>query len=825
MLRGVISHYRLIRQLGAGGMGEVYLAEDTRLDRQVALKVLPAEFAEDAQRRQRFLSEAKAASALNHPNVCVVYEVDETDDHRPFIAMEYIQGEMLDVWIRRGPMTIAKVVAVGVQVADAMEAAHERGVVHRDIKPSNISLNERGMVKVLDFGLAKRTSGTGLSDPEAGTLLATRSGQMVGTPSYMSPEQALGREVDARTDLFSLGVVLYECLAGRLPFQGDSLGDVLDKILHAQPEALARFNYQIPPDMERLVRKCLEKIPDRRYQSARELRVDLGNLYRDMEGGGDTTHWVTHRGGEAPPADTSSLAASVPQTPTHAAGMEGAPDPELIRRSDIYINGAQLDDQPMEAGKPGWLTEFSRHLALRLEQLRGEKVSVYTCPKPPGEAPVGEPVLASLPEAKTMISVLSPPFIRSGACRQEMETFWSVAERDGTLRLGPRTRLFKVLKTPVPERDFPSPWRHYLPSLPGFDFFEEDSVTGRIREFQESFGGESRHRYFERVYDLAWEVNQLLKDWGSASSTDRRAAPRTSGRTVFLAATSSDLRGERDRIRRELQERGHTVLPDAEVPLQADALETVVRAALRQSSVCVHLLGQHYGVIPEDASESVPAYQLRLSAEHAREGALDRLIWIPRAIQPADGRQSAFLDQVREDTDLQGAAEVIEGPLTVLTRELLRRMEPAAETDPTPPANEGSPRVYLICDPRDESSVEPLEDYLYSAGLEVSLPAMDGDDAQAQELHRQNLLSCDAVLVYFGQAPRAWVEIKLRDILKAGGLGRSSPIRCQGVYVAPPMDRRKERFRSHHVEVIRGETAFSSGPLEAFVRNVKATRS
>jgi serine/threonine protein kinase len=261
MIGKTVGHYRITAKLGAGGMGEVFLAEDTRLGRKAAIKFLPAETAADPGRRQRFLQEARAASALNHPHVCVVYDVGETDDGLAFIAMEFVAGQPLNALVKQGPLEIAKVVEIAVQVADALDAAHTRRILHRDIKPGNISLNERGQVKVLDFGLAKRRP-TAIDMPggtqdfhssgEAWPTHLTREGQVLGTPSYMSPEQALAKDLDHRSDLFSVGVVLYELATGRRPFTGSNFAEVVNKIVNTQLPALALLNYDIPLEFERI---------------------------------------------------------------------------------------------------------------------------------------------------------------------------------------------------------------------------------------------------------------------------------------------------------------------------------------------------------------------------------------------------------------------------------------------------------------------------------------------------------------------------------------------------------------------------------------------
>ena len=283
MISESISHYKILSKLGAGGMGEVYLAEDTRLGRQVALKLLPSSYQYDPERRTRFQAEARAASALRSPNIAAIYDIGEHDGVM-FIVMEYVEGEQLATRIGRGPQPADEIVDIALQVADALIDAHQLGIVHRDIKSSNLMVTARGLVKMLDFGLAKIIPPP--SPKHSGELTVALGGQtepgiVLGTVSYMSPEQALGRDFDHRSDIFSLGIVLYEMMTGRLPFEGASETEVIDKIIHAEPPAVSRFNYNIPAELERIMRKCLEKDRDRRYQSARELATDLRNLKRD----------------------------------------------------------------------------------------------------------------------------------------------------------------------------------------------------------------------------------------------------------------------------------------------------------------------------------------------------------------------------------------------------------------------------------------------------------------------------------------------------------------------------------------------------------------
>src|SRR5882757_7015120 len=290
MLNETIAHYRVLRKLGSGGMGVVYEAEDTKLGRRVALKFLPEDTRRDAQALERFLREARAASALNHPGICTIHAIEEHDG-RTFIAMELLEGQTLDRVIPLGALPIPRTIDIGIQLAEALDAAHKKGIIHRDIKPSNIFVTDRSAVKILDFGLAKLLpehhanfgGGETLVDPE--TLLLTSPGTAVGTISYMSPEQARGEELDPRSDLFSLGGVLYQLTTGKLPFPGTTSAVVFDNILHSAPVAPVTLNTNAPPEFERILNKALEKDRDVRYQVAAELRADLKRLLRELDSG------------------------------------------------------------------------------------------------------------------------------------------------------------------------------------------------------------------------------------------------------------------------------------------------------------------------------------------------------------------------------------------------------------------------------------------------------------------------------------------------------------------------------------------------------------
>jgi serine/threonine protein kinase len=792
-----LAHYEIREKLGAGGMGEVYLAHDRKLRRDVALKVLPAELAADEDRRRRLVQEARAVAALNHPNIVTLHAIEE-DDGVHFLIMELVRGAPLHNRLSGEPLVLDELLSIALQLTDALGAAHEAGIVHRDLKPTNVMLSEDGRVKVLDFGLAFIVE----SEPEGETSdLQTRTqlanaGGVAGTIPYMSPEQVEVRPVDPRSDIFSLGILLYEFATGKRPFEGETATAIASSILKDLPPPESLLNRELPAELGRVIARCLEKDPADRFATARELHAELATV-------GDPT------------AGTPSVTATT--------GPGGG---QPLFSHDLFISYAHLDNEAQLTGQQGWVTAFHRSLEVRVGQLVGKKPDIWRDPKTRGEEGNEDTQFEHLPKSALLISVLSPRYAKSEWCTRELKEFVKAAARTGGPKWGTRYRVFKVVKTPTPVDRHPPE----IQSLLGYEFYKVDPETGRPRELDQIFGPEAQRDYWARLDDLAHDIADLLENLDAASAPisqdSHPSSPSVEDKgVIYLAQTTHDLRDEHDAMRRDLQRHGFTILPDGALPMLDAELRQRVREDLERARMSIHLVGSNYGIVAEGSTESVVTIQNEMAVERAGERGFERVVWIPHGLEINDERQQGLVNTLRTDPAMHRCSDLLETPLEDLKTVVLEKLAPRKRAlEPTTPAatDEPSvPRVYMICDQRDQDAVAPLSDFLFECGFEVTLPIFEGDEADVREDHEENLRLCDAVLVYYGNGNELWLRRKLREVAKSVGLGRTRVMKAKGIWVAPPVTQQKERLRTHDALVMSQPDVFATDELKPFVDALK----
>ena len=505
-------------------------------------------------------------------------------------------------------------------------------------------------------------------------------------------------------------------------------------------------------------------------------------------------------------------------------------EPVDIQDADVLISYAEVDNEPLRSGDEGWISQLQRNLKIRMEQLSGEEVKISRLSGKAFESiGSGGGVAKGMTEAKAIVPVISPPFTNSAGCEKEMEIIYNPETISSQTGSGEPTeaKVVNAIKMPVALESAPDSISSVITKCPGLEFFEREPSTGKVREFNEDLGEDSRQRYYERVYDLAYELCESIKQKPSSDKSTGSEAEQK--QKIFLAPTTSELTKEYDTVKRELKEHGYHVVPDYPLPLSINEMNEALEGMITDCVTSIHLMGHNYGLIPEGSSSSIGEILLRFTAEKSSQG-LKRFIWSPREFSKGEAKQVELLERIQEDPALHSAAELIEGSISTLKRDIFRVIEEQKRQSEEEANKEIKPvtdskLIYLICEQRDEEAVEALEDYLFKEGLEVCLPAFEGDEADVKSLHQENLINCSGALVYYGAAPRAWADIKLRDLIKAVGYGRENPIENQAVFIAPPHDHRKERYKSHRAKIIRqNEESFSpNDELKEFIEAMKGT--
>jgi hypothetical protein len=476
-------------------------------------------------------------------------------------------------------------------------------------------------------------------------------------------------------------------------------------------------------------------------------------------------------------------------------------------QNDLFISYAHIDNQFFSEKTKGWIDMLHERLEIRLAQLLGTPPNIWRDKKLRGSDDFEETLVIELSRSAIFVSVVSPRYVSSSSCRKEVEFIDSEFKRRA---LADKRCVFKIIKTYVPLNDHPLSLRDLL----GYEFYERNEASGRVYEFDAEISGqgEKDKRYWNKFEDLAWDIHELIKFLEKPDPTPAKP----SGATIYLAETTSDLTEQRDKVRRELTQNGHIVLPDKALPLEASAFQSTVREYLRSSQLSVHLIGEYYGLIPEKETErSIVRLQEELAVERGDDAHFSRLIWMPPGLEPKDDRQKKFVVDLQTSFSSHNGSELLQVKLEDLKTIIQLKLAPKAKPAVVLPQS-NTARIYLICDPTDVESVDPLYNYLLDQGYETTLPLMDGSAAEALEDHKENLLMCDAVLIFQGKASEAWLRMKLRELLKLPGYGRTTPLLDTAVYIGGPASAAKDRFRILE-RTIKNYGDFDPATLEPFI--------
>ncbi|HXT62118.1 MAG TPA: toll/interleukin-1 receptor domain-containing protein [Pyrinomonadaceae bacterium] len=495
---------------------------------------------------------------------------------------------------------------------------------------------------------------------------------------------------------------------------------------------------------------------------------------------------------------------------------------------DIFISYAHNDNQALLEGQRGWVDVFHQALERRLQVHLGAKPSIWRDPRLQGNEIFADALVEQVPKVAILISILSPSYLNSEWCRREMQMFSRIATDTGGVRLGNKARIFKIEKINVPLDKHPAE----LQGMTGYQFYYMDDH--RARELSAESGPHAID-YWQRIDDVAQDIATLMQEMKTRGATPDVqvfetpvAAP---GETIYLAETSFDLSPQRDNIKRELQERGHMVIPDRPLPLNGPALEDAVRHYLDTSKLSIHLIGANYGVIPEAADRSVVCMQNDIAAERSMGNGFSRLIWLPEGLETREDRQRQFIEYLRNDSTAQQGADVLQTSIEELKTYIQDKLRPKPKAVASNgngnghgKVDEGPLRVYLICDKQDYDAIAPIENHLFDQGYEVTLPLFEGDEAEVREDHKESLMLCDAVVIFYGNSSEGWLRTKLRDLQKIPGYGRTKPMLAEAIYTGPPENPAKQRLRTREALLLRNFGDFTPDVLQPFLDEISKVK-
>jgi hypothetical protein len=497
-----------------------------------------------------------------------------------------------------------------------------------------------------------------------------------------------------------------------------------------------------------------------------------------------------------------------------------------VYKNDIFLSYAHIDNQHFSDVEKGWIDYLHERLEMRLAQLLGKTPNIWRDRKLGGNDVFDNEILAELSRSAVMVSVLSPRYVMSHSCAEEVDGFCRLAEQQGGMRVGNKHRIFKVIKTDIPREKHPQ----QVQGLLGYEFYDKEQASGRVREFNHETGPGRDRRYWEKFEDLVWDIKETLLLLQTASGT-RPAPPDTPyEKTIYLAETTADLSTQRDNIKRELTQHGYDILPPEDLPrnVTAQELDNSVRNYLKRSRLSIHLLGARYGFVPEGGARSIVRLQLDLTLERRTDHDFKRLIWIPKGLEDSaetEEAQKQFINDLLRDPSAQQTAELLRDKVEDLKTILHTMLKPAPNPVVRVTGSRSLASIYLICDTRDYEETSPLESYLTEQACEV-LPSLSGsEDAQVSQYHRESLLQCDALLVYYNQASESWVQMKRLELLKLPGLGRTKPVLAKAFCISGDQTPPKERFRSNEAIVIKHYGEFPPESLAPFLAEISRAQS